>query len=191
VEAQDRLPAAALAFDLRDAQKVQEMSAPILRTLHLIMSGENRMLTTEHEYAGAKLVQVSLSEDAAEQRRGSSVRYNFRTTYSFTRGHFVIGSTPQIVQHVIDALDRPVADADQVSGATEVQIFDLARLGDAVRTLRSGVARGLVLNSGWGLDEAEREIDVWTDLLTSLGRAQTSAGFDGDGFRYHVTIGPE
>ena len=58
------------------------------------MSGENRMLTTEHEYAGAKLVQVSLSEDAAEQRRGSSVRYNFRTTYAFTRGHFVIGTTP-------------------------------------------------------------------------------------------------
>jgi hypothetical protein len=191
VEAQDRLPAAALAFDLRDAQKVQEMSAPILRTLHLIMSGENRMLTTEHEYAGAKLVQVSLSEDAAEQRRGSSVRYNFRTTYSFTRGHFVIGSTPQIVQHVIDALDRPAAGADQVPGATEVQIFDLARLGDAVQTLRSGVARGLVLNSGWDLDEAEREIDVWTNLLTSLDRAQTSAGIDGDGFRYHVTIGPE
>jgi hypothetical protein len=192
VEVLDRLPAAALAFDLRDEQKVREMSAPILRTLHLIMSGENRMLTTEHEYAGAKLVQLSLSEDAAEQRRGSSVRYNFRTTYSFTRGHFVIGTTPEIVQHVIDALDRPAAGADVVpQGATEVQEFDLTRLGDAVRTLRSGVARGLVLNSGWDLDEAEREIDVWTDLLTALGRVETSAGFDGEGFRYHVTIGPE
>jgi hypothetical protein len=192
VEALDRLPAAALAFDLRDEQQVREMSAPILRTLHLIMSGENRMLTTEHEFAGAKLVQLSLSEDAAEQRRGSSVRYNFRTTYSFTRGHFVVGTTPQIVQQVIEALDREAAGADQIpQGATEVQQFDLARLADAVRTLRNGLARGLVLNSGWDLDEAEREIDVWADLLTSLNRVETSAGFDGDGFHYHVTIGPE
>ena len=38
---------------------------------------------------------------------------------------------------------------------------------------------------------AEREIDVWTDLLTSLGYVETSAGFDGEGFRYRVTIGPE
>ncbi len=192
VEVNDRLPAAALAFDLHDEQKVREMSAPILRTLHLIMSGENRMLTTEHEYAGAKLVQLSLSEDASEQRRGSSVRYNFRTTYSFTRGHFVIGTTPQIVTHVIDALERQVSAATTIpSGLTEVQQFDLARLGNAARVLRDGIARGMVLNSGWDLDEAEREIDVWTDLLSSLSRVETSAGFDGDGFRYHVTIGPE
>ena len=192
VKALDRLPAAALAFDLRDEQQVREMTAPILRTLHLIMSGENRMLTSEHEYQGAKLVRLSLSEDPAEQQRGSSVRYNFRTTYAFTRGHFVVGTTQQIVERVIDALDREAAERPAVPvGVTELQQLDLARVGDAVRALRDGIARGLVLNSGWDLEDAEREIDVWTDLLSSLGRVETSAGFEGDGFRYQVTVGPE
>lgn len=190
VEVLDPLPAAALAVELRDEQRVREMSAPILRTLHLIMGGEQRIITSEHDHAGAKLVTLSLSEDPAEQQRGSSARYNFRVSYAFARGHFVIGTTPQVVRDVLDAIDRgrDVPPGGQ-PGETERQQLDLARLAEAVQALRAGLTRGLVLNSGWESDVAQRELDVWTSLLSDLGSADAAAGVDADGFHYRVTIG--
>jgi hypothetical protein len=192
VEVLDPLPAAALAVELRDEQRVREMTAPVLRTLHLIMGGEQRIITSEHEHAGAKLVTLSLSEDPAEQRRGGSARYNFRVTYAFTGGYFVIGTTPQVVKHVIDALrresDGPQSDR---TAETERQQFDFARLAEAVQSLHAGLTRGLVLNSGWDSDVAEQELNVWTSLLSDLASATATAGFDADGFHYRVTIGRE
>jgi hypothetical protein len=192
VEVLDPLPAAALAVELRDEQRVREMSAPILRTLHLIMGGEQRIITSEHEHAGAKLVTLSLSEDPAEQQRGSSARYNFRVTYAFAKGHFVIGTTPQVVKQVLDGLseESDVPHLDRTA-ETERQQFDFARLAEAVQLLHAGLVRGLVLNSGWESDVAQRELDVWTSLLSDLAGATAAAGFDGDGFHYRVTIGRE
>jgi hypothetical protein len=192
VEVPDRLPAAALAVDLRDEAKFREMTSPIFRTFSLILNGEQRIATDEIDYRDARLVRLSLSEDPAEQARGAKVRYNLRTTYAITRGHFILGSTPEIVQQVIDAIDaQQTGPAAGPNHSTEQQRLDLAELAAALGGVREALLRGLILSGGWDSADAEHEIRVWTGLLASLGVVTTTAAAEPDGFRYRVTIGPQ
>ena len=186
----DPIPAAAACIQLKDEQQFREMVSPVLRTLGLILTGEQQIAAGEREYRDAQLVSLSLSEDPAVVRSGSLSRYNFRTTYTFSRGHFIIGTTPEIVEHVIDALDNESAGLDPIlAGQTEQQSLNLSEAAQAVSQLRDAIARGLVLNSGWTTDEAQGELDVWIRLLDSLRSLQASVQFDDQSFEYQITIG--
>jgi hypothetical protein len=186
----DPIPAAAACIELQDEEQFREMVSPVFRTLGLILTGEQQIAAGEREYRDAQLVSLSLSEDPAVVRSGSLSRYNFRTTYTFSRGHFIIGTTPEIVEHVIDALDNESAGLHPIlAGQTEQQSLNLSEAAQAVSQLRDAIARGLVLNSGWTADEAQSELDVWIGLLDSLQSLQTSVQFDDQSFEYQITIG--
>ena len=186
----DPLPAAAMCVELKDEAAFRDMVSPVFRTFGLIVAGEQQMASLERDYRDARLTVMSLSEQPDVVRRGSLARYNFRVTHTITRGHFIVGTTPEIVQDVIDALDNESVGLDPIdSGETEQQSLDLRAAADAVTALQAAFERGLILNSGWTDEEARQELEVWTRLLAAWGSLATSTRYDDDSFEYSITIG--
>jgi hypothetical protein len=190
VAVNDPLPAAALCVELKDESAFRDMVSPIFRTLGLILAGEQQIAAVEHDYRDARLTVLSLSEQPDVVRRGSLARYNFRVTHTMTRGHFIAGTTPEIVQDVIDALDNESLGLDPIeTGETEQQSLDLRAAADAIGELRNAIERGLILNAGWTDEEARQELQVWTQLLEAWQSLTTSTRFDDGSFEYSITIG--
>jgi hypothetical protein len=186
----DPLPAAAMCVELKDEAAFRDMVSPVFRTFGLILAGEQQTAAVERDYRNARLTVLSLSEQPDVVRRGSLARYNFRVTHTITRGHFIAGTTPEIVQDVIDALDNESLGLDPIAaGETEQQSLDLRAAADAVTALQAAIERGLVLNSGWTDEEARQELEVWTQLLSNWESLATSTHYDDDSFEYSVTIG--
>lgn len=189
-EVNDPLPAAALCVELKDEAAFRDMVSPVFRTLGLILAGEQQIAAVEQDYRDARLTVLSLSEQPDVVRRGSLARYNFRVTHTITRGHFVAGTTPEIVQDVIDALDNQSIGLDPIeAGETEQQSLDLRAAADALGALQGAFERGLILNSGWTDEDARRELQVWTQLLAAWESLATSTRYDDDSFEYSITIG--
>lgn len=188
----DPLPAAALCVELRDEAAVRDMVSPVFRTLGLILAGEQQVAAVEQDYRDARLTVMSLSEAPDVVRRGSLARYNVRVTHTITRGHFIVGTTPEIVQDVIDALDHDSLGRDPLAeGETEQQSFDLHAVAEAVAQLQAAFERGLILNAGWTDEDARQELQVWTQLLADWKSLSTSTRYDADSFEYSITIGQE
>ena len=189
VVVEDVLPAAVFLVDLRDEEKFRKMTDPFVRLIGLIQGGEQRVLTVRQDYKGASLLSFVFQETDEEVRKRPSNQYNFRVTSSITRGHFIIGTTPSVVQAVIDELDQP-RDADSDPGAfTERQQISFPRLARQLGRMRSESIRKIVLGTGWTVEQAEHEYQVALGLIASLGEANVHLGDDVDGFGIEFVLG--
>ncbi|HUG92202.1 MAG TPA: hypothetical protein VML55_15280, partial [Planctomycetaceae bacterium] len=192
VEMDDTLPASALAVTLRDEQKFADQYVPLTRAIGLIATFEQGVSTRESEHRGATLVGWWFRDDPQAVAAGNRVRYNFAPTYSITRGHFILGSTREIVEQVIDALDRQAADArDAVAQhLTERQVLSLSEVSESLRGIRESFVRGLAIGQGLTVEEAEQEFDVLAKVLAAVGRVTTESKFTDEAFEYRVRIEP-
>ncbi|MBX3441538.1 MAG: hypothetical protein KF774_03965 [Planctomyces sp.] len=191
----NRLPAGVAVVSLRDESRVRTWMSPVFRILNLILNGDQGIISTAERHGDAELTILSLPTKPEALRRGSLDRFNFRTTYTISRGRFVIGTTPAAVKAVLDVLDAEAAlpagglaasDSESPLRVTDRQSFSPAELARALNGVAEALGRSLVLVAGLTVDEAERETERLQTLFGSLGRIETSAGFGPDGFQYRV-----
>ncbi|RLS53672.1 MAG: hypothetical protein DWH91_13845 [Planctomycetota bacterium] len=184
------LPAAAFLVDLRDEEKFRKMVDPFVRLLGLIQGGEQRVLTVREDYKGASILSFVFRETDAEVRMRARDQYNLRVSAAITRQHFILGTTPTLVQAVIDELDRPADTRPALSQVTEQQLFYFSALARQFGRMKTGAIRRIVFSTGWTVEQAEREYQIALDLLASLGEARVQMGDDADGFTIELLIGP-
>jgi hypothetical protein len=192
VELQDKLPASALAVTLRDEQKFAEQYVPLTRAIGLIATFEQGVSTRESEHAGAKLVGWWFRDDPQAVASSNRARYNFTPTYSITRGHFILGSTREIVEQVIDELDRQAAGGGEALAqyVTERQSLSLTEVAESLRGIRESFVRGLAIGQGLTVAEAGQEFDVLAQVVAAIGRITTESKFTEEAFEYRVRIEP-
>ena len=188
---EDVLPAAAFLVDLRDEDKFRKMTDPFVRLIGLIQGGEQRVLTVRQDYKGASLLSFVFQETDEEVRKRPRDQYNFRVTSSITRGHFIIGTTPSVVQAIIDELDQPRGTQPDPGAFTERQHISFPSLARQLGRMQSSAIRKIVLSTGWTVEKAEHEYEVALGLLSSLGEAQVRLGDDKDGFGIELELKPE
>ena len=189
VAVEDVLPAAAFLVDLRDEEKFRKMTDPFVRLLGLIQGGEQRVLTVRQDYKSAQLLSFVFQETDDEVRKRPRDQYNFRVTSSITRGHLIIGTTPTVVQAVINELDQPRGTQPDPGAFTERQHISFPRLARQLGRMQSSATRKIVLSTGWTVEKAEHEYQVALGLLSSLGEAHVRLGDDADGFGIEIVIG--
>lgn len=192
VELDDKLPAAALAVTLRDAERFAAQYVPLTRAIALIATFEQGITTRESEHRGAKLVGWWFRDDPQAVASGNRVQYNFAPTYSITRGHFIVGSTREIVEQVIEALDREAESggAALAEYATERQLLSMSEVAAALRGIQGSFVRNLAIEQGLTVPEAEQEFDVLTRVAAAIGRVTTESRFTDDAFEYRLRIEP-
>ncbi len=189
VAVEDVLPAAAFLVDLRDEEKFRKMTDPFVRLLGLIQGGEQSVLTVRQDYKSAQLLSFVFQETDEEVRKRPRDQYNFRVTSSITRGHFIIGTTPMVVQAIIDELDQPREAQPDPGAFTERQHISFPRLARQLGRMQSNATRKIVLSTGWTVEKAEHEYQVALDLLSSLGEAHVRLGDDDGGFGIEIEVG--
>ena len=189
VEVDNVLPAVAFLVDLRDQEGFRKMVDPFINLLGLIQGGEQRVLTVREEYKGAKTISFVYQETPQEVRMRARDQYNFRVTASITRGHFLIGTTPQLVRDLIDELDKPKESFPDPGAFTERQSLNFPRLARQLGRLESSAIRRIVLDTGWTVDQAEHEYRLALELLGSFGAAHVRLGDDAEGFGIEIEVG--
>ena len=190
VELNERLPAGLLAIDLDDEETFLAQATPLMRVVGLLTAfGRPGLLTRKTDHCNAELTGLWYADDANSAASGNRIRFNFNPTWTITRGHFLLGSTGQIVRNAIDALDRE-SEWKGEAGPTEVQVLNLSAAEAALADFDEGIIRGSVFDNGWTVADAKREFAVLRDVLGTIRRIETQAGFSGDGFEYRVRIGP-
>lgn len=183
------IPAAAFLIDLRDEEKFRKLTTPFVNLLGLIQGGEQRVLTVRKDYKGASVLSYVFQETDSEVRMRSRDQYNFRVSAAITRGHFLIGTNPTIVQALIDELDKPAESFPDPGPITESQQFSFPGLARQLNRMKSNAIRRVVLDTGWTVEKAEHEYQVALDLLASLGQATVRLGDDPDGFGIEFVVG--
>lgn len=182
------LPAAAFVVELEDETAFRELAAPLIRVVHLILSFEQKIVAETIDHAGITLHRLSLPYTDRDLTRRDRSGYNFRPTHGIAHGHLIVGSTPEIAAHVVDALavaqseDRPPVSA----GRTSQQMVDVRRAAAALDGVREAVVRQAVLSSGQDVATANRELDILRSLLGLFSRAVVTETFTDDGFELRV-----
>jgi len=167
---------------------VRKWSGPVLRILNLILNGDQGILSTTEKYAGADLSTLSQPVTPQAIRKGSLDRFNFRTTYTFAHGSFVIGSTPAAVKAVLDDLATNPDDVRKADGfiTTEMQLLNLRSANPVLDAIQESIVRGFVLQAGLSSDDARKERDRLRQLLAGLGVLKADAGMSDKGFEYRI-----
>lgn len=181
------LPAGVAVIALKDEARVREWMGPVFRIFNLILNGDQGIVSTNERHGESELTSLSIPTRPEAQRKGSLDRYNFRTTYTFAHGSFVIGTTPAAVKSVIDSMgqERPAADADGLR-ITERQQLAAANFRAVLDRLDDALLRGFVLNAALTADEAREEIQKLKDFVGRLGSLEAVEGFEGPSFVYRI-----
>jgi hypothetical protein len=182
------IPAGVAVVELKDEALVRKWSGPVLRILNLILNGDQGIISTTEKYGDADLATLSLPSTAQALRKGSLDRFNFRTTYTFAHGSFVIGSTPAAVKAVLDDLSQDSKDTEAIDGivTTERQLLDAGRANAVLESVQESVLRGFVLQAGLSTDDAREELDRLRRLFDGLGVLKAHAGLNDAGFEYRI-----
>lgn len=182
------LPAAVAVVELKDEALVRKWSGPVLRILNLILNGDQGIISTTEKHAGADLSTLSQPVTPQAIRKGSLDRFNFRTTYTFAHGSFVIGSTPAAVKAVLDDLATNTDDARIADGiiTTELQLLNADRTSSVLDAIQESLLRSFVLQAGLTTEDARSERDRLRHLLAGLGVLKADAGMSDRGFEYRI-----
>ncbi len=186
----DQLPRAAVIIEVQDASQFEKSLRPLLQALGLILTFEQGLISEQHLYADARLTSLSLPTTAEALRSRSRGDYNFRTTYTITDDHVIVGTTPSIVRDVIDSLEAPAPSAapNPAEHAASLQWLSGAALTGALESLRDALIRGTVLDRGLSVEDAEREVNVVLNLVRLFADAHAETRFHPDHYEYTLRL---
>jgi hypothetical protein len=173
-------------FDLKDEQKVREWMGPVFRIFSLILNGDQNIMTTSEQHGDDELTVYSIPTTAEARQKGGRDRYNFRTTYAFAHGSFLIGTTPAAVKAVLDAMQDDSVPAATETGLTERQRLDARLIDGVLAQVDEALRRSLVLTAGWSSATAAEEVERLHRLARQLGVFEAEAGFRDSGFEYRI-----
>jgi hypothetical protein len=190
IELTEKLPAAVIMVNVKDG--FREKLNPVLKFAGLIGAADNnRMDTHVEKYQGVELTSLRTRGDDA-QYKTNRIRYQFSPTWGFAHGHFLVGSTTEVVRQAIDALEAESKGSP--CGATAevgrgLQVVSGAGAADAVNDFGRAFRDGTVLNNGLTTDDAQHEQDVVTKALRSLGELRVFTFLRDQSVNVKLTIG--
>jgi hypothetical protein len=187
------LPALALVISVRDEPGFRQRVVPAVDSLlWLGVASANLGEIKPTEYHGAKISTLRFTEkpDVTDPRK--LILYNFDPSYSLTRGHLIVGSTAELVRHLIDEIERLGAEAatPRPERPTDRQQLSLHELSELLRGYQARIVRGAVLNRGLAPADAEKEVNVLHQLLNRLGGLTVGNLIADDHFEFSLRLGP-
>ncbi len=195
VKLDERLPACGLVVSVRDeAAFRQRVLAAVDSLLWLGVSSSNLGEIKSAEYRGAKINTVRFTERPEITDPEKLVLYNFDPSYSLTRRELIVGSTSEIVRHLIDELDRqaaaPETDAPGPDRVTDQQTLFFAEISEFLSGYRARMVGDAVRNRRLAPAEAEKEVELLHQVLNRVGNLTTSNTIADDHFDINLRLGP-
>ena len=187
----EKLPVAALVVSLRDetafTEKVFTFLDKSARGPVTLVFGYPKST----EYAGAKITSVRIKEPEGASEI-VDYRYSVSPAMTVAHGHFIVGSTEEIVHQVIDELARQqaVSEAPRFpAGTTDVQHYSFRDAARLVGEFRETILRRIVLEGGLTVAEGEKNTDAVAKILERLGELRSTTIVTGREFRTEIRLG--
>lgn len=191
IELTEKLPAAVIMVNVKEG--FREKLNPVLKFAGLIGAADNnRMDTHVEKHKGIELTSLRTRGDDA-QYKTNRIRYQFSPTWGFAHGHFLVGSTTEVVRQAIDALEAESKDSPREATAEVgrgLQVVSGAGAADAVNDFGRAFRDGTVLSNGLTTDDAQHEQDVTTKALRSLGELRVVTFLQDQSVNVKLSIGP-
>lgn len=188
VELKERFPAGAVVIQLQDESGFRKHFLPLLKTVNLIaMFSQAQMMTKSDTYRDIDLNSLMFADDEQAASKGNRFRYHFSPTFAIARGHFVWGSSVDLVKRLIDELESEAAAAVP-AGVTERQFVASREVDSALQELRRQIVYRLLIGQGLSKDIAEAEVDLFSQALRSVGTVATEARRTNGGFEYNIHV---
>jgi hypothetical protein len=168
-----KLPAAALVLELK---RPEEFSPELVIAYHTVLGLVNlgfgqqnqpRFMLSLQEYKDFKIQGARFFERAAAKpdAEGIHLRHNFSPACATAGRYFVLGSTIEIVEDVIDALGNPAAPPE-TTGQNIILEADMAQVIHLLSQNKETLVSQSMVQNGNTREQAEQEISV---LLKALG----------------------
>ncbi|MDA0834085.1 MAG: hypothetical protein O2955_06875 [Planctomycetota bacterium] len=192
VELNEQFPAAAIVIRLQDEEGFRRHFIPLLKTLNLIaMFSQAQMVTQSEKYRDVDLNVLMFADDEQAVSKGNRFRFHFSPTFCISHGHFLSGSSVDLIKRLIDELDIETTSASSsqpAAGTTELQMLSAAEADVVVRELRQQIVYRLLISQGLAKEVAEGEADLFSKVLKSIGTVTTAATRSPERFEYQLHI---
>lgn len=169
----ERLPAVALVVDVPDERKFRERALVSFDRLVEISVVSLAGQIGTAEYRGAKLTTVRFDDPQASSPRERRRLLNFDPAYALSGGHFIVGSTSEIVRDAIDEIARQSeipATASMVQRPTHQFQCSFTELAESLNAFRGKFIRQIASDRKLTTGEAEQEFEVLRRFLSHLGK---------------------
>ncbi|MEX0725871.1 MAG: hypothetical protein WD065_06355 [Planctomycetaceae bacterium] len=192
VELDEQFPAGAIVIRLQDEDGFRWHFIPLLKTLNLIaMFSQTQMVTKSDKYRDVDLNSLLFADDEQAVSKGNLFRFHFSPTFAISHGHFLWGSSVDLVKRLIDELDNESSAASlaaPAAGTTEMQFLSTAEVEHVLQELRKQIVYRLLIGQGLSKVAAESELDLFSQALKSIGTVTTTATRSAAGFEYQLHI---
>ena len=182
------IPSFALVHEVSD-KKFTTAANRILRTAALIGAAGLDLQMKKIDRNGAKLVSYRFPEDKELENDQQNIRYAFSPTFTWVGNQFVISSTQELAEDLVDELQK---EKNPRPGAftSQTRVYG-SGLGLVVKNFEEQLVPLAVLGQAMTPEEARRELRAGIRLLDQLGTLQSDIRYGKNQFEMRFILDME
>lgn len=191
-EPEIKLPAGAIVFQLKDAEKMQPQLKVIFQSLigfiniTAAQQGQPPLDINMEKVGDGKVIAATYLPDKTADGK---INYNFSPTIGFVGENFIISSTSRLASELVElAASVKPAPAAEEKGFENTRInLNVPVLKDILQDNRQHLVAQNQLQQGHSKEQAEKETDLILNLLGTV--RDLSARLSGDGKNLNLELG--
>lgn len=168
-----KLPAVAAVLELKNPQEFSPVLLAAYQTViglvnvDGVQKGRPQLLQQVEQYRGATIYHAAYLQPPGEAPKTMELIYNFRPGCAVVKGHFIVGSTPELVRQLVDELQR--ADSSRRTASNVHVLLDVEQLTAALADNEQALVTQNMLQKGNTRGEAENEVARLLRVLRQFG----------------------
>ncbi len=182
-----RIPAFAIATEMRDPQAFGDNIETVLRGAGVLALTQVKLKMSEEMYKGCNVVSYRFSEDSPLKIDVNDLRFNFTPSFTRVGNQFVVSSTAELCRSVIDELQKE-QQGPKDPGAAPVRQSRLFADGaaDLVKSFEDTLVTQTILDQAVPPAEAQAQVKALVQFIRGLGEIDLDETWTADALHYDL-----
>jgi hypothetical protein len=186
-------PAGAFVIDMRKPDEFGKTMDTILRAAALFGGGQFRLKLVEQKQGKHTIIGYRFPEGNAKLPRAlrndvNNIRYNFSPCFVRAGKYFIASSTMELAAELLDLLDQESKQTREKAreGGSLMTVSKLYGSGGAsiLNVFKDHLLTQAILGLALSSEEAERQVNLFIDLVGKLGVVEHSQRYTRTSFHY-------
>ncbi|MFN4260146.1 MAG: DUF3352 domain-containing protein [Gemmataceae bacterium] len=182
------IPAFAFVVSLRQPEKFSKSMEAVLRGAALLAGNQFKLKLNEEKRGDVNLVGYRFPEDELVRNDPTNIRYNFSPCFATVGDQFFVASTIELGRELIGLLEQEAQAGRKGSPATGQTRIHASGGADLLQASKSQLLAQTILDQALNLNEAEKEVDHFIQVIRRLGMLQLESHHGDKAFRYEVRL---
>jgi hypothetical protein len=182
------IPNFAFISELREPEEFAKAVDAALRGAAGLAATQASVKSTEITHNGVKIVGYRFAEDKPLRNDVNDIRYAFSPCYTRVGNQYVIASTIEFCEELIDLLQKEQKAKPTGSPATSRMRFFAPGIADTLQAQEDGLVTQAVLDQALTAEEARTQVRSALAVLRSLGSLSLEADFKTNTFQFDLRV---